>query len=49
MEKVYKTMTSVGAANIAVGIVMITAGLTAGIISVVSGARLLAGRKNITF
>lgn len=49
MEKVYKTMTSVGAANIAIGIIIVTAGLSAGIITIVNGARLLANKKDITF
>ena len=30
MEKVYKTMRNTGAANIAIGIIMIVTGLTAG-------------------
>lgn len=49
MEKVYKTMTSVGAGNIAVGIIIVVTGLSAGILAIVNGARLLSGRKNITF
>lgn len=49
MEKAYKTMTSSGVMNIAVGIVMIVAGLSAGIITVVNGARLLKDRHAMTF
>lgn len=49
MEKVYKTMGTVGAANIALGIIMAVTGITAGILTIVSGARLLSNRKNITF
>ncbi|MCI8293752.1 MAG: hypothetical protein HFH53_09520 [Hespellia sp.] len=49
MEKAYKTMTSAGAANIVVGIIMIVAGLTAGIITVVQGGRLLKNKGGITF
>lgn len=49
MEKVYKTMTSVGAGNIAVGIIIVVTGLSTGILAIVNGARLLADRKNITF
>ena len=49
MEKAYKTMTSAGAGNIALGIVMIVAGLVSGIITIVNGARLLKNRNGITF
>lgn len=49
MEKAYKTMTSAGAANIVVGIIMIVTGLTAGIITVVQGGRLLKNKGGITF
>lgn len=49
MEKVYKTMGSVGAGNIALGILMIAVGVTTGILTIVSGARLLGNRKNMTF
>lgn len=49
MEKVYKTMGNVGGANIALGIIMLVTGITAGILTIVSGARLLANRKNIIF
>lgn len=49
MEKVYKTMTTAGAGNIAVGIIIVVTGLATGIIAIVNGARLLSGRKNITF
>lgn len=49
MERAYKTMTSSGGANIALGIIMVVAGLTAGIITIVNGARLLKHRNEITF
>ena len=49
MEKVYKTMGNVGGANIALGIIMLVTGITPGILTIVSGARLLANRKNIIF
>lgn len=48
-EKQYKTMLGSGAAALAAGIVMIAVGVSAGIVAIVSGARLLANRKNITF
>lgn len=49
MEKVYKTMKSVGAGNIAIGIIMIVAGLSAGIVAIVGGARLIKEKSDITF
>ena len=49
MEKAYKTMTSSGVSNIVLGVVTIVAGLAAGIITVIQGARLLKNRNNITF
>lgn len=49
MEKAYKTMTSAGGANIAVGIIVVVTGITAGVITIVNGARLLKNRSGITF
>lgn len=49
MERAYKTMTSSGGGNIALGIIMVVVGLTAGIITIVNGARLLKHRNGITF
>ena len=49
MERVYKTMRNSGAASIAVGIVIATVGLTAGIIAIISGALLLKRKSDITF
>lgn len=49
MEKLYKTMGTVGGANIALGIVVLVTGIAAGILTIISGARLLAGRKKILF
>ena len=49
MERVYKTMRNTGAASIAVGIVIATVGLTAGIIAIISGALLLKRKSDITF
>ena len=48
-EKQYKTMTGCAAASLTAGIIMAAAGLAAGIVAIVSGAKLLANRKNLTF
>ena len=49
MEKLYKTTGTVGAGNIALGIIMIVTGVVAGILTIVGGGRLLVGRKKIMF
>ncbi|WP_251388752.1 hypothetical protein [Mediterraneibacter agrestimuris] len=49
MEKAYKTMTSSGAANLAVGIVMVVAGVVAGVLTIINGARLLKNRREIIY
>lgn len=49
MERVYKTMRNTGASNIAIGIIMIVAGLAAGTVAIVSGAVLLKKKTDITF
>ena len=41
MEKIYKVMRNVGAASIAMGVVLITVGLITGILSIIEGAILL--------
>lgn len=48
-EKVYKTMNVTGGTNIALGIVMIVAGLSLGILTIVNGARLLRNKSGIMF
>lgn len=48
-EKAYKTMSLSGAGSIAVGILMLVAGVTLGVISIVSGAKLLRDKKGLTF
>lgn len=48
-EKNYRLMTQTGAGNIAVGIIILTTGIVTGVIAIVNGARLLAGRKHLTF
>ena len=49
MERVYKTMRNTGASNIVIGIIMITAGLAAGTMAIISGAVLLKRKSEITF
>lgn len=49
MERIYKTMRNTGAASVAVGIVIIVIGVSAGIIAIVNGALLLKRKSEITF
>lgn len=49
MEKVYKTMVGAGTANIVLGIILIIVGVTAGVITLINGARLLNNKKEILF
>ncbi|HJA12427.1 MAG TPA: hypothetical protein H9799_05680 [Candidatus Mediterraneibacter merdipullorum] len=49
MEKAYLTMKNSGAGNIAVGIIILVVGITAGVLSIVSGAHLLKNKREITF
>lgn len=46
-EKLYKTMSSTGACSLAVGIIILATGITAGIMMIINGARLL--RKNLKY
>ena len=48
-EKTNKTMSTVGGGNIALGIVVLVTGLAAGILIIVSGARLLKRKSEIMF
>lgn len=48
-EKTYKTMGGAGALNIAVGTVVLVVGVASGILLLIGGARLLAGRSKILF
>lgn len=48
-EKTYKTMGGAGAMNIAIGVVTLVAGVTSGILLIIGGAKLLAGRSKILF
>ena len=42
-------MRNVGAANIAIGIIMIVAGVSTGVIAIVTGASLLKKKSKLTF
>ncbi len=48
-EKIAKTMGGSGALNIIVGVVAIVTGVSAGVLLIISGAKLLAGRSRILF
>lgn len=48
-EKVYKTMGSSGAANLAIGICVLVGGITAGVLLIVHGARLLKNKSKLIF
>lgn len=49
MEKAYTAMKNGGVINIVVGIVILTAGITAGVLSIISGSVLLKHKNEITF
>jgi len=49
LEKVYRTMGRAGAWNIAVGIIVIITGVTAGVLSIVHGAVLLKDKSGLMF
>ena len=46
-EKIYKTMRRTGARSIAVGSVTLVTGITAGVLMIVSGSRLLKRKSEI--
>ena len=48
-EKAYKAMSLAGAANIAVGIVILVVGIAAGVIAIVTGACIQKEKKGFTF
>ncbi len=49
MEKVYKTMKRTGVLNIVIGSVILAAGISTGILAIISGARLLSRKSDLTF
>ena len=48
-EKIYKTMSSTGAAILAIGICVLVGGIVSGILLIVNGARLLKHKGKIMF
>lgn len=48
-EKAYNTMKKSGAANIAVGVIVLVTGIVTGVILLVSGGKLLKNKGNIMF
>lgn len=49
MEKIYKTMKSVGAFNVVMGILMIVSGICVGVTVIVKGAKLLKHKSDLIF
>ena len=49
VEKVYKTMKSVGACNIVLGILLIVGAIAAGVVLITKGAKLLHDKSELTF
>ena len=48
-ERTYRIMGGSGALNIAVGVVIMVVGIAGGVLLMISGAKLLAGRSKILF
>lgn len=48
-EKTYKTMSRTGALNITFGVISVVAGIACGVLLIISGAKLLAGKSKILF
>ncbi|MGN0482570.1 MAG: hypothetical protein ACI4HI_03365 [Lachnospiraceae bacterium] len=48
-EKVYKVMKHTGVTNIIMGIIMIAVGAVCGVLTIISGAKLIKEKSNITF
>ena len=49
MEKAHRAKKKSGAGSIAVGIIVLVVGVTAGVISIINGAGLLRHKKEIIF
>ncbi len=48
-ERVYKVMGGAGAANLALGVILLVTGIVSGTLMLIAGAKLLAGRSRILF
>jgi hypothetical protein len=48
-EKTYTLLKSVGAANIVLGVIAVVSGLAVGVITIINGAKLVKGKKYISF
>ena len=46
-EKLYKTVSGVGAGSIALGVIALVTGITTGILMIVNGARLLKSKSDM--
>ncbi|MBP3273499.1 MAG: hypothetical protein IJ260_01640 [Butyrivibrio sp.] len=46
-ERTYKVLGGTGALNLTFGVISIVVGLTAGILLIISGAKLLGSRRNV--
>lgn len=48
-EQVYKVMRGSGALNITIGVISLAAGIAGGVLLIISGAKLLAGKSKLLF
>lgn len=48
-ERAFKAMGNAGAADLAIGIIMIIVGVASGVILLISGANLFRAKKGLTF
>ncbi len=46
-EHTYKVLGSTGALNLTFGVISIVVGVTAGVLLIISGAKLIGSRKNV--
>lgn len=48
-ERTYRLLNKTGAASIVLGVIMTVVGIAAGVITIVNGAKLIRGKKYISF
>ena len=46
-EKIYKTLNNTGAADIAIGIIVLVTGVASGILMIIGGAKLLRRKRSV--